>query len=113
MFVKIKFQVTTYAATTMVCGGLSVYLQSIRWLLFYCLPTYLPLHAAAPMGPRSCKNLTAPQNGVLDLSQGVLSGAMAKITCRVGYVLNGTTMRICDLNKDGAWSNTQPTCLRK
>ncbi len=71
------------------------------------------MHAAAPMGPRSCKNLTAPEDGLLDLSQGVQSGAMAIFSCRVGYVLNGTSLRICDHSKDSAWSDTQPTCLRK
>ncbi len=65
------------------------------------------------MGPRSCKNLTAPENGVLNMSLGVRSGAMAIFSCKEGYVLIGTALRICDLDKDGGWSGTQPSCQRK
>ncbi len=65
------------------------------------------------MGPLSCDKLTAPKNGAVDLSRGMMSGSMAVYSCDVGYVLSGSLERICDLNKDGDWSGTQPTCKRK
>ncbi len=35
----------------------------------------------------------------------------AELSCLPGFVLNGTTVRRCDMN--GVWTGTQPTCEGK
>ncbi len=81
----------------------------VKWSLFVSVHFF----TAATMGPLNCDKLTAPKNGAVDLSQGMMSGSMAMYSCDEGYVLSGIAERICDLNKNGDWSGTQPTCLRE
>ena len=54
-----------------------------------------------------CPNLTSPSNGSV-MMNGTGINSVAKYSCRTGFVLRGTTKRICQNN--GEWSESSPTC---
>ena len=56
-----------------------------------------------------CGNLTVPENGRLTLSDGTLFGSKAAYSCFIGYILNGTNVRLCTAN--GTWNDTDPSCI--
>lgn len=60
---------------------------------------------------RDCGNLTDPENGSVDLSEGTSFGSLAIYDCDLGYSLEGPDTRTCQ--SDGEWSDTAPTCMRK
>lgn len=49
----------------------------------------------------------------MDTSKGVVAGAIATYSCNEGYTLNGDENRTCDVDQDGMWSGTEPSCLRE
>lgn len=55
----------------------------------------------------NCGSLGNPPNGVVTAERTV-AGSQANYSCNEGYTLNGTTVRVCDMN--GQWSENEPTC---
>ena len=62
----------------------------------------------------TCPSLTAPNNGMINCSLGDNGANHRKtctVTCKIGYRLMGSNMRIC--GDDGSWRGTNATCIRK
>ncbi|KAH3889331.1 hypothetical protein DPMN_013385 [Dreissena polymorpha] len=59
----------------------------------------------------SCPTLTAPSNGAVDLSDGLLYEDIATFSCNTGYAMVGTSTRQCLATK--LWSGESPTCQIK
>ena len=64
-----------------------------------------------------CGNLTAPEDGQIAFTPGVVMtietglNAVANYTCNEGYNLLGDEMRTCQV--DGQWAGAEPTCTCK
>ena len=64
-----------------------------------------------------CGNLTAPEDGQVTFTPGVVMtletglDAIANYTCNEGYNLVGDAMRTCQANEE--WAGTEPNCTRK
>ncbi|XP_052811571.1 neurogenic locus notch homolog protein 1-like [Mya arenaria] len=57
---------------------------------------------------KSCGSLSAPTNGAVDLTDGVLYEDVATFSCNSGFSLTGDVTRICQA--DTTWSGASPTC---
>ena len=57
-----------------------------------------------------CGNLTNPDNGTVDTSQGTTLDQVANYSCNNGHVLVGNMTRTCQV--DGMWSGTEPFCRK-
>ena len=58
-----------------------------------------------------CPAISAPDNGQLSLTNGVVFGSRASYSCNQGYdLVNGASIRSCRAN--GVWSSVAPTCPR-
>ena len=69
----------------------------------YFMILAIPLHLTAIL----CANLSTPDNGTVTLDANTVS-SQANYSCNEGYILNGTTTRVCQA--DGQWSGSEPTC---
>lgn len=58
--------------------------------------------------PVDCGNLTSPDFGTVDTSNGTLYKNIATYTCFSGYTLNGVISRTC--NESGLWSYSEAVC---
>ncbi|WAR08623.1 SVEP1-like protein [Mya arenaria] len=56
----------------------------------------------------ACGSLSAPTNGAVDLTDGVLYEDVATFSCNSGFSLTGDVTRICQA--DTTWSGASPTC---
>ena len=54
-----------------------------------------------------CANISNPLNGAVVFDANTV-GSQANYSCSEGYILNGTTTRVCQA--DGQWSGSEPTC---
>ena len=54
-----------------------------------------------------CANVSSPVNGTVMFDANTV-GSQANYSCSEGYILNGTTTRVCQA--DGQWSGSEPTC---
>ena len=59
----------------------------------------------------NCGALTDPMNGMVDTSSGTTFMNTATYTCDTGYILIGTSTRMCQ--SDAVWSSATPTCESK
>ena len=57
-----------------------------------------------------CPDLAAIDNGAVDDGDN-LPGTKAMYTCNYGYILVGSSKRLCQDN--GTWAGTEPVCKRK
>ena len=55
-----------------------------------------------------CGNLTDPDNGQVTLSNGASLNSEASYSCNIGFAINGTSTRTCQINDQ--WSGSAPTC---
>ncbi|KAH3698613.1 hypothetical protein DPMN_086156 [Dreissena polymorpha] len=58
-----------------------------------------------------CGNLTQPQHGHVDTSNGTTYLSVAVYSCKIGYTLLGNVYRLCYANK--TWTDLPPTCIIK
>ncbi|XP_052280910.1 sushi, von Willebrand factor type A, EGF and pentraxin domain-containing protein 1-like [Dreissena polymorpha] len=56
-----------------------------------------------------CGNLTQPQHGNVDTSNGITYLSIAVYSCNVGYTLSGNVSRLCYANR--TWSDQPPICI--
>ena len=56
----------------------------------------------------NCGSLTAPGNGVVDISSGTDYSDVASYSCNTGYSMSGPSATTCQA--DGSWNNGAPTC---
>ena len=54
-----------------------------------------------------CGTLSQPNGGQVS-QDGSSLGSQANYSCSEGYVLNGNSTRVCQV--DGQWSGSEPTC---
>ena len=61
----------------------------------------------------TCVPLNAPENGTISCisGHGSVGDVMCNFTCDEGYVLVGSTTRICS-QCDGKWSGGEVTCTK-
>ena len=57
-----------------------------------------------------CGDLMNPANGEVDLN-GTTPDSVATYSCDMGFRLNGTSTRTCQMSAQ--WSGSAPTCDRK
>ena len=55
-----------------------------------------------------CGALTDPDNGQVTLSNGASLNSEASYSCNIGFAINGTSTRTCQINDQ--WSGSAPTC---
>ena len=55
-----------------------------------------------------CGALTDPDNGQVTLSNGASLNSEASYSCNIGFAINGTSTRTCQINNQ--WSGSEPTC---
>ena len=63
------------------------------------------------MAAVNCGDLTAPDNGIVDLNNGTRLSSIAKYHCNTGYNLQGDAERTC--TEEGVWSGNSPVCESK
>lgn len=59
--------------------------------------------------PIDCMTLPDPEFGKVNVSGGTQYGNTAKYECNIGYLVNGSSARICQAN--GEWSGLEPRCI--
>ena len=57
-----------------------------------------------------CGALESPEFGDVNINETTF-GSIANYSCQTGYVLNGTSERVCE--EDGQWTDLMPQCTRK
>ena len=88
----------TWTLSKPLCEGI------IRCFLLNCFLPDLSSFAAVECGP-----LTDPDNGHVDMSEGITFGSTATYTCDTGYTLSGGSQsRTC--GADGTWTLSKPLC---
>ena len=58
-----------------------------------------------------CGTLEDPEDGFVDISEGVVLGNTARYTCLEGFRLVGNASRMCTMS--GRWSGSEPNCERE
>lgn len=56
-----------------------------------------------------CGELSSPDNGEVDVTEGTRLNAVATYSCLLGYRLDGVEERTC--GPDGQWSDSVPACV--
>ena len=74
------------------------------------LASLLFVHTASAAATVECGRIDSPVDGRVVLSGGRVPGAVATYSCLGGYVLEGTSTRIC--LHTGRWSDREPTCSK-
>jgi len=71
----------------------------------------LVLIFSVPHFTTDCQALTNQLNGVVTTADGTTYLKEAEYTCNTGYLLVGSSKRVCQAN--GEWSGLLPTCAKE
>lgn len=89
------------------CEGMET--LKLHKIVTVCVFFHSPV--VATLGPTDCGGLDNPDNGIVDLSEGTMTGARANYSCDEGFELDRAPTRTC--GQDGKWTGTAPKCSCK